>query len=962
MRVIFFIIFYCFTLNLYSFEIKTSGIPSIHNYKRLDYNAGNQNWGITQTENHHLYFANNSGLLEFDGTHWELYAVPNGTVIRAVMAEGNRVYVGAFAEFGYFENNSEGEFIYHSLSKNLNKSEQDFDHIWNIHKTSGGIIFQSFYGIFNFNGDTIKITKPKSKFHFSYNVNGIIYVYDELNGLMVFNNNQLQYLSNGDFFKGTEIWSILPISDGEFMVGTAFKGFYKYNGISFTPWEAEVNTILKRDQLYCGIVLGENYYAFGTVQNGLLISDKEGRILNQINRDKGLQNNTILSQFNDREGNLWLGLDNGIDLLEINSPISFFQEYYDIGTGYDAIRIGEDLYLGTNQGLFMAKWDDFLDYKSSSKIFTPVYNTRGQVWKLDNIGGELFCCHNNGLFLVSGINSSQIASNDGSWCVKKIPDNPDYMVVGNYGGISLLKKTRDTWEFVKKIEGFKESSRMIEFDHKGRLWVSHGFIGVFKIELNDTFDEVKDYVLYGKEQGFPSNLSINVFKIDDEIVFTTENGIYKYDENNDRFVPYSELNEKLQNQLQISYLKLDNENNIWYSNNNKFGVLRQLEDGNYSNITAPFAKINGLAIQGFESVSEIDKSNILFGVEDGFAHYSVNFEKDYGKKFLAHIKTMGTSREGFIINGEKYAIDKNYLPEIKNRYNDVWFEFSSTYFEGAENSLFSYKLEGFDLEWSNWMPTTYKEYTNLPGGEYTFKVKAKNTFGFESEPSMVSFIILSPWYKTNVAFMCYAMLFLLLLLFTYWYYKRSIEKSKQKEKERQQAKFKDRENELKQAALLAEKETIRHRNEKLRATMKFKEKELANSTMGIIQKNKFMAMVKSDLQKINMDTSNPSVKSRIKTLVKRIDKDIDNEKQWKVFEVHFEQVHEEFLKRLQQTYPGLGPKDLKLCAYIRMNMSSKEIASLMNISVRGVEISRYRLRKKMELNRSANLSELLMKI
>ena len=161
---------------------------------------------------------------------------------------------------------------------------------------------------------------------------------------------------------------------------------------------------------------------------------------------------------------------------------------------------------------------------------------------------------------------------------------------------------------------------------------------------------------------------------------------------------------------------------------------------------------------------------------------------------------------------------------------------------------------------------------------------------------------------------------------------------------------------------MPKRRTIRLRNEKLRATMKFKEKELANSTMGIIQKNKFMALVKSDLQKINMDTSNPSVKSRIKTLVKRIDKDIDNEKQWKVFEVHFEQVHEEFLKRLQQSYPGLGPKDLKLCAYIRMNMSSKEIASLMNISIRGVEISRYRLRKKMELNRSANLSELLMKI
>ena len=138
-----------------------------------------------------------------------------------------------------------------------------------------------------------------------------------------------------------------------------------------------------------------------------------------------------------------------------------------------------------------------------------------------------------------------------------------------------------------------------------------------------------------------------------------------------------------------------------------------------------------------------------------------------------------------------------------------------------------------------------------------------------------------------------------------------------------------------------------------------KNKELANATMQMLHKNKILINLKEELKKIK-GTLDDEQKYKVQWLLRKIDKEIDNEKQWKVFETQFERVHEEFLFRIKSAYPDLTPRELKLCAYLRMNVSSKEIAALMNISTRGVEISRYRLRKKLDLTREINLTDFIL--
>jgi DNA-binding CsgD family transcriptional regulator len=132
--------------------------------------------------------------------------------------------------------------------------------------------------------------------------------------------------------------------------------------------------------------------------------------------------------------------------------------------------------------------------------------------------------------------------------------------------------------------------------------------------------------------------------------------------------------------------------------------------------------------------------------------------------------------------------------------------------------------------------------------------------------------------------------------------------------------------------------------------------------MHLVQKNKFLTRIKNDLNKMRGEAQVESVRSDIRNIIRRIDKDFKDEKHFELFDKYFHEVHQDFLERIKEKHPALTPNDLRLSAYLRMNLSTKEIAPLMNISIRGLEISRYRLRKKLELDRDINLTEYIMEV
>jgi DNA-binding CsgD family transcriptional regulator len=276
--------------------------------------------------------------------------------------------------------------------------------------------------------------------------------------------------------------------------------------------------------------------------------------------------------------------------------------------------------------------------------------------------------------------------------------------------------------------------------------------------------------------------------------------------------------------------------------------------------------------------------------------------------------------------------------------------------------FFSYYLHEFSESWSQWTTETYKDFSNLEEGTYLFKVKAKNVFEVESEVSTVQFVISPPWHRSKWAYFLYIVTLIIFIYLGAKFIQYRIKLANGREKLRHQLELQKKEAEFNQQALRAEKEIIKLRNDKLRAEKIHRDKELANQTMTVIQKNKLLLNLNGELKRIHNLTTDSSLITRLVLMKKRINRELEDKRQNKLFETYFEDVHADFFKRLKERYPQLSPNDLNLCAYIRMNISTKETAALLNISYKGVEIRRYRLRKKINISRETNLSTFLSNV
>ncbi|MDZ7743162.1 MAG: triple tyrosine motif-containing protein [Bacteroidota bacterium] len=935
------------------------GTPLVRQYNRSDFKAGRQTWMISQSHDGMMYFANNDGLLEFDGSNWRLYQLPNQTIVRSLKINQNgRIYVGGFNEFGFFELDTNNEMQYHSLVDLIPEDKRDFGDIWKIHITPSGIIFQSFVGIYIVNNGAVEVIEPSARFHFSFYVRGEFYVIDLKEGIMRMSFGKLFPVMGTEKLIGQEIRGMLPVGE-KLLIATANSGCFLYNGSQLEEWNESLCEILRQNQIFSVSKIGDSSIAFGTIQKGLIISDFSGNIKLWINRNNGLQNNTVLSMQVDDFNNLWLGLDNGIDYVEVNSPLRYLAYQHGLSSGYAAVIHEEILYLGTNQGVYSIDWNRIKVDNSTEMAFELVENTSGQVWSLQRIKGNLVCGHNNGTYLIKGKTAYNISEIDGGWAYIELAGHKDHLLGGTYSGLILLESGENGIRFKRRIEGFHESSRDILQDRNGDIWIGHGLKGVFRVKLSPSLDSAVQTRFYNSSDGLPSDFGTTLFAFGNKVYFATENGIYGFDSETDEFHPDTKLNELL-GRKNFNKLQVDNDGNIWYFTPLAAGVYRLQEDGTYLDITLPFKQLYGSFIGGFPFVYPYNDQHVFFGVENGFVHYDPSYSKDYQKSLKAYIRKLVTGKsDSLIFSGKIEKVNIN-PPEIDFRNNSVHFYYGANDFENPDGIEYSTFLNGYETSWSGWDSDNKREFTNLHEGAYIFSVKARNIYGVQSPPVSFSFVIDPPLHRSLAAYIFYFLIGLILLFVVFLFIKRKIKRSKLEAERKKENQFREIEENLRRDTLHAEKEIIRLRNEKLREQMRLRDKELANSTFQTIQKNKLLLDMKKELRHFMNQIEDDVTKSNINFIIKKINREINDEKQWEIFETHFENVHEEFLKRIKSEFPDLTPRELKLCAYLRMNISSKEISLLMNISTRGVEISRYRLRKKLNLDRSENLTEFIL--
>lgn len=933
---------------------KIIGLPEIRNYKKTEYKGDTQNWEIEQDKNGNLYFANNKGLYQFDGSSWRKYSLPNSGLIRSFkIDESGKIFIGGNAEFGYFKPDSKGKMKYYSLSKLINKNAiKLIDIIWKTHLHNDEVIFQSFTNAYILKKNKLKILEAPSRFQFSFKVGTKLYIQDHKKGLLEYKNGKLIPLEGTTALNNREIWAIFTLPDNNLLIETINNGLFVYDFKKLAPWNTEANEFMKKNGSLGGTTFRNNFIVLNSATNGIIICDQKGKIVQHFNKNKGLQNNTVLTSFVDNKNNIWLGLDSGIDFINENSPITYFGSSYGISTVYASVVYKDHLYVATNQGLLYRSMKDI----SNDNNFNLVNGTSGQAWNIQVLDNQLFCASNKGALVIENGKTVNTIDSKGYIGFKLIPNKPNYMIGCNYTGFAVFEKISNKWQYKNQLEGFYGYPYSFQVE-TSNLWFHLDNL-IYKATLTDDMTRIKSIKTYknlsNKDRGIGS-----IQLIKKAIYFQTNNHFYKYSGDQDLFYEDKKISNLFKNLPKITEIKEDDNGNIWYVFKESLGALMKNKNGTYNNIITPFSNLTGNLVSNYLSVNTIDPQNIFIGLTNGIAHYNPKQKNNLIIKPKAYIRSFSYPGDTLILgNGQKE------LPNYKIPYksNHVKFSFSSPTFENLENVEFSYQLEGFDKKWSIWSNNSIKEYTNLREGNYTLKLKVRNSYGVQSEEASLLFTISPPWYRHSLAYLIYVVIVIVSIYMIRERIKMKIRKNKYYETIEQRRLYLEKEAKIRQEQYELEKEIEKLKNEKLKVKIMVKDKELVNNSLQVVKKNKILNGIISKLKDINADAFEESTKSQFTKLKKSIAKEVNADKSWENLEKHIKNVHFDFLKRLKEKHPNISPRELDLSTYLLINMSTKEIAEVMNISTGGVELARYRLRKKLELNNKENLNGYLMSI
>lgn len=890
-------------------------MPPIQNYRIFEYKADSKNWGLSANDEGELFIANNQGLLHFNGEEWTLHKLPHETTIRSVVHKGQKIYTGSYEEFGYWQKSAYGELEYTSLTHLIENHEFTNEEFWQILPYDNGLLFRSFSTIYRYENDQINVIDVNIVVSKIAMFRNDIVVAGGEGELYRLENGKLTPFIDDTVLKGKTIIDMVETEQG-LLVGTKLDGCYILQNQMITPWDDQINNELKMQQLNRILVLDSGQLVFGTIKNGIYLYNRPKGVWDILNRENGLQNNTVLAllQFDDQ---LWAGLDNGIDRIQLNNPITYYTENTGVlGTVYDIALHEETLYLGSNTGIYYFEGDR-LEFVNGSQ---------GHVWDLEVIEGDLFGGHNTGTFRLRAGEIKDFFNFSGGYQITKVPNRQGLYLQGTYNGFVKFVKESDGWS-AQKIVGMDRPVEQFCFENEHTVWAAHPYKGFYRLKIDPDYGRVLEYEAY-QTDSIPDNYNIELFNVKNQIVFNNQGSWYKYDPILDRIVAFEEFGPYTNKSLLYH-----DERHFWFLDKESKEVA--FTDFRGKDLIIEEPQLKRRQVPEAENIIKRSDSTYFVTLGDGFAEIDL-------AELQFHVENLRLSTpklSSFTAAGTKRPIDG--APIILDFLDAKTIEIRVAAPKEVDPKFY-YELRSEEVQ-SGFSDAGTLNFQNLPYGTYTLMVSTVGIDNQRSRPLTVSFTINPPWYLSKLSIAAY-----LLALLGIIYLIRAYNRHKLHRKQRELKERMIREQEDKLAQL---------EKEKLAKEVKLKQNELTISTMNVAEKNELLLELKSMLL-VGKDQF--SDKRRYRAFMKKLDNSIHGDGDWKRFEYNFNELHEDFFEKLLKKYPKLTSKDLKLCAYLKMNLSTKEIAPLMAISVRGVEIHRYRLRKKLQIDSSENISNFLI--
>lgn len=777
------LIFVFSSIPVFSQTSKEYGSPIIQNYTDNDYGTESpQNWATVQDHKGVMYFGNTEGVLQYDGKKWRLIKITNNSIPWSLAIDSNgTIYVGAVDEFGYLSPNPQGKPVYVSLSPKLKETDRNCGDLRDICIVGTTTYFIGRNNIYAYKDSVVNVIKSGFSNIRGFSVNNELLLWQRETGIYTLKNNKLVLIPfSNAFITNFKECIILPFCNTKLLIGTRENGFSlfdteraKSSGNNseksiIIPFKTEADKYLNINRLITGCRINKEQFAFGTLSGGIVIIDREGELLQVINKNRGLASNGIYCMYQDKNNNLWAGLVNGISKIEINSPVTKFDE----SNGFDGLVLAVKYfngrtYIGTTSGVYYLP-EYNMQTSNDRFTFKHIKNTEVSCWDFMVINNRLITSGPLGMVEIKDTIAIKINEIGQIISFSQSRLFPGRIFAGLRNGlVSVVFSKNNITAGVS--ETFRHNDintaiwRPME-DTNGDIWFSDKYNGLFQIHFLDPHD-FKNYkiIKYDTSDGLPKMDYNYPFLINNEIFAGTQKGIYKAVKGKNK--PFTFISENTfgsyfnERKLDVKQIELDGQGKIWIKSD-KQGMCYLTKDINdkYKLVDQPF-RGTGYVFKFF-----ITDRFIWMCTNHGVFKYDSLLSKKYDIPFNVLIRKVASDKDTVYYWGtETPQNTKNVLLSLPYKANSLYFEFAAPFYENEDKTEYCYFLEGFDKICSKWTKETKKEYTNLREGHYVFHVKARNIYGAESTDEVFGFTIKPPWYRTFLAYFFYAALFILII-------------------------------------------------------------------------------------------------------------------------------------------------------------------------------------------------------
>ncbi|GAB4132986.1 MAG: hypothetical protein OHK0045_14880 [Raineya sp.] len=734
------------------------GLPFFQNFAPKHYQAGGQNFCILQDNRGILYFGNNEGLLEYDGVSWRLIPLPNRSEVHSLaMDETHTIYVGGQKELGYLQADEKGALQYVSLLEKIEEPYRNFGDVWSITPTDKGIYFRTAKALYKWDKKKMKVIALESSTNWGYWIGKRFFLYLENKGLYELINDELSLTKGGEKFKNEAIYGMVEVEKNKIFIFAENSGLMLWNTQEEAKtFEAPINAYIRKQTLQVQLI-NKNLIAIGTRKNGLLITDLQGELRYNLDMAKGLQDNFIWAIHIDSIGNMWLALNNGISVIQLHTGFARYNDKTGLfGQIYQVIRYKQYLLAATSIGTF---YKPLYPKNIKENYFRPIANLNTQTWRFQVMGEEVLVSTNNGLFVLKDTLATLVPfdihkdiASPRCWFSIPIPNYPEYLCLNTAIGLVLVEKVQGKWRITKKIKGVsRENLFYMLADEQNNIWIDNYTKGVFRLRFYQP--DSASLQQYGKKDGLPDDVKNRVFRDKKHWFVATPKGIYSFNYQTDKFA-YNETLSRYYLPLsntELSLIRQGQENKVW--------IVLNEESKNFKKKLKVFSK-NKDTFTAYHFFEQIDKvtirditsldSTTFFSTSEGIYEYHHSFVPQKKKDWYIYIRAV-TWQDSVLYYGAGTP-QKAVLPYSTNTINFHW---ASTYYDNENAAYYQFFMEGFDKGWSEWEQISSKSYTNLPEGDYTFRVRAQNIQGQISREASYSFSISPPWYRSIWAYLIY---------------------------------------------------------------------------------------------------------------------------------------------------------------------------------------------------------------